>query len=178
MEISAPDTCGPSCQKQKLPTEEWRSFKWANFEKWLRMNICMEHVKKSRNDHERMRFGRAVKTTHELYTIIILCSSERRKSNEQKRWHGSWLELIRQPCKANKMLHAWHAKKSVQGGTTALIGPKLARNNPHQLPIVPGSHQQKHWSTWWQQCLFIAILHRKSCAPWAVGAFTGQIVPA
>ncbi len=26
--------------------------------------------------------------------------------------------------------------------------------------------------------LFIAILHHKSCAPWAVGAFTGQIVPA
>ncbi len=26
--------------------------------------------------------------------------------------------------------------------------------------------------------LFVAILHHKSCAPWAVGAFTGQIVPA
>ena len=161
------------------------------------MNICMKHVKTSSNDHEHMCFGREVKTTHELYTIIILCSSERRKSNEQKRWHGSWLELIRQPCKANKMLHAWHAKTSFQRGTAALICQKLARNNPHQLPVVPGSHQQKHWSTRRQQCLFIAmlhhipsigggssvvlsiaILHHKSCAPWAVGAFTGQIAPA
>ena len=80
-----------------------------------------------------MRFGRAVKTTHELYTMIILCSSERRKSNEQKRWHGSWLELIRQPCKANNMLHAWHAKQSFQRGTTALIGQTLTHNNPDQL---------------------------------------------
>ena len=109
----------------------------------------MEHVKKkSSNDNEHMCFGREVKATHELYTIIVLCSSERRKSNEQKRWHGSWLELIRQPCEANKMLHAWHAKKSFQGGTTALIGQTFAHNNPNQLQIVPGSHQQKHWSTW------------------------------